>query len=444
MKKVLLALLILVVAGVAAVPYVTGGVIEGRLKHKPHLPGLPKGMAWQVDHFDRGYLRSTATSTLTFHRGNTAPVVLHFKHEINQVPALDGSYATIHTEWVPQDPAVKSKLAEFFGDGPVVAIDTRMLLDGSTTSSGDIPAVDRNGLRFSGASMKADTSPSGHFTYHLEAAKMILDSAKLPAADGATQAKGKIEMRGLAVDSVGQVASDGEVWNGKGRIAVQQISGQGTPEGDIHMDGLVVHFQNARQGQNVSMIVGYGIRHFASAKVSFDNAQLKIKMSHLDAQALMRLQNQLEEVSNTASGNTQEQQQRVMGAVMMELPQLLDHGLRIDVDPFRADMAQGPVIMHLSAELPPHAMKGQASPLALINKLDIKGDLSVPVALLADAQPHAPGQPTAMQKLDPLVQKGYVTQKNGQITSTVTFSGGHLTINGVPADNLLASALSPH
>jgi len=439
MKKLLLAFLVVAVAAVAAVPYVTGNVLEGRLQKAQRLPGLPKGMNWQVDHFQRGYLHSTATSTLTFRTGGAEPVALHFKHEIDQVPGPDGHYATIHTQWVPQDATLRKRLNRFFSGKPVFALDTRMFLDGGTKSTGAVPAIDRPGMRFSGASMRANTRANGHFGYHLQAAKLAVDPAKLP--DAGPDARGKVVMRGLHFDSSGQVAQDGQVWNGKGRVGVDRLSGTGTPDGDVHVDGLVVHFQSARKGKDVAMQVGYGVKHFASTKLSFDNAELNVRLSGLDAASLIQLQKQIEAVRNASSGNVEEDQKRIMGAVMMALPGLLEHGVRVDLDPLKADMVQGPVVMHLSARLPPNAMKGQASPLAMIDKLNIKGDFSLPVAWL-DAQRHKPGTPPVSQQIKPLLQKGYISEKDGQISSTVSFQQGHLTVNGIPADDLLASALS--
>jgi uncharacterized protein YdgA (DUF945 family) len=88
-----------------------------------------------------------------------------------------------------------------------------------------------------------------------------------------------------------------------------------------------------------------------------------------------------------------------------------------------------------------------SNPTSLLNLLDMKGDFSVPEAVYQAAQAEAGSDRQAMneQQLQQMVQKGYVTQSNGMLSTNFAFKEGQLTINGQPANDLLGvmAAMSP-
>lgn len=445
MKKLILVLVLVVAGAVAAAPYVTGGILQERFDKEQTLPGLPKDMLWHVDHFQRGYLHSTATSTLTLSNIGGKAYVLHFKHEIDQLPGLDGHYAIVHTEWVPQDGEVKSALTKLFGDQAVFSMTTRMLLAGGTKSTGRVPSIDRPGIDFSGANLMVATQADRHFSYDIDASKLMLEPSKWPNAEQSEQ--GQFLMHGLSMKAHGQIANDGIIWDSEGRLGVDQMKVIGTGKGDVNLDGLSARFSSKREGADASMEVAYGVKHVQAPEAKVDDAEMVVRLSKVSVEALQSLQKQMEAVQKQSTGNAKEDQQRMLGVLMMQLPALIDHGMKVELDPLKAKVKQGAVLMHLSLDLPPNAMSGalgagggQAA-MAILQKLIVKGDITLPKALLA-AQANKPGQPPLEQRLAPLEQKGYITDKDGTIHSTVHFENGHLTVNGVPADDLLAAMMS--
>lgn len=445
MKKLILVLVLVVVGAVAAAPYITGGVLQERFEKEQTLPGLPKDMLWHVDHFKRGYLHSTATSTLTLSNIGGKAYVLHFKHQIDQLPGIDGHYAVVHTEWVPQDGDVKSALTKLFGNQAVFSMATRMFLTGGTKSTGEVPAINQSGVDFSGANLMVATHADRHFSYEVDASKLMLEPSEWPNAKKSDQ--GQFLMHGLSMKAHGQIAEDGIIWDSEGKFDVERMQVIGAPKGDVNLDGVAVRFNSKREGDDASMEVAYGVKHVQAPGAKVDDAEMVIRLSKVSVEALRSLQKQMESVQKRSSGNAKEDQQRILGVLMMQLPALVDHGMKVDFDPIKAKVKQGPVLMHLSFDLPPNAMSGALGAgggqavMAIVQKLTVKGDITLPKALLA-AQANKPGQPPLEQRLAPLEQKGYITDKDGTIHSTLHFENGHLTINGVPADDLLAAMMA--
>ena len=437
MKKLLLAVMVLVAGGLAAAPYVSGMLLDRQLKADRTFPGLPKGMVWRFDSLQRGYLHSTATSTLSIRGFGAKPVVLHFRHRIDQLPQIDGTYATIHTTWQPQDSAARARLAKVFGDQPVLALDTRIKLDGSTRTKGSIPAVHQDGVTFSGARIEATTRPNGHFHYAMASDELGIDQARLPRADRSGRT-GTVRLKGLTIRSDGKLAKDGEAWDTDSRIGIKQIrsTDSASGRGGQKMTGLVVGIKSRRKADDFDVSMNYQVDHMVTPEVSLDDAQVRLVLSRLNAPAVKQMSEQIAQMSRQGVSD----KRLVQAAMLSALPSLLQNGPRVALEPFKARLPQGPFKLDIAAELPPKALAGQLSLQRLISQLTIKGDLDAPMALL-DAQMRKQGRPPLSEQIGPLLQRGYVDVKHGQLHMTYRFANGHLTLNGQPADDLLRGAL---
>lgn len=175
MKRLIVAVLVVLVAVLAAAPFVTGHVMENTLAEVERFPGTRDALELEVTDYQRGYLESRAESELWLRLPEQEPVRVMLTHRIDQLPGIDGRYATVHTTWEPADPELRDELAEVFGDDAEFTLATALYPTGASHSTGRIPSVERDGVDFSGADIRLDTKADGRFDYRLEGERLAID-----------------------------------------------------------------------------------------------------------------------------------------------------------------------------------------------------------------------------------------------------------------------------
>lgn len=434
MKKVIAGVVgLVVVGGLAAAPYVSGMMIEQRLTGMKVVPGVGSGVIWSLDSFQRGYLHSTAESSVRIDIGEGAPFVLHFKQDIDQMPGLDGRYATIHTVWVP-DADQKAAVQEIYGDTPPITFDTVLRVTGSSHTVGTLTPVNKDGVKFSGGQFVQDTASDGRFTSGL-----TIDSFEASKPDGKSGPQ-SVTVKGIALQADGQMTPEHIVWdsNVEMKVASMDMGGEGG------MSGLSLTGKSSRTGDDAAFDITFGVQKFDFpgapdwAKPITD-MRVNYALSRISAPVMEKVIEQIQ-AAKAQGPLDSEQLGKELGQTMIgEMPALLDRGPIFTMNPVSFTVPAGTVTLHLSAELPPgHGEEGSKNPLMLISLLKVQGDYSAPESLMMDMMAEqGPAKAENGQKnLDALVQQGYVTRENGILSTKFAFIDGKLTINGQPADQM--------
>ena len=152
MNKLAIGLGVVIVAGVAAAPYVSGVMIEKRLQSVSALPGMSDGVTWSLDSYQRGYLGSTATSHITIAGADGERYLIHFKQTIDQIPRIDGRYASIQTVWVP-DADMKPQVEQLFSGKDPVVLNTALNVFGGSRTLGEFAPINQPQVKFSGGTL---------------------------------------------------------------------------------------------------------------------------------------------------------------------------------------------------------------------------------------------------------------------------------------------------
>lgn len=439
MNKLGMAIGVVVIAGLAAVPYVSGMMIEQSISGTKALPGMGQSVIWSVDSFQRGYLSSTATSHLTI----VTPaerVVLHFKQEISQVPGLDGRYASIRSTWVP-DAAMKPDIDKLFAGKQPLVLNTALTIFGGSHTQGVIAPVVAEGLNFSGGTVTIDTASSGHFAYG-----MAIDGLSAIDPEEAVQSPVPVIFKGVNLAADGQMSAHDVVWDSQAVLKVASVSkGQ---EGSL--SGLGLTMKSQRTGDDYAVNMGFDVAHaeFPDAPEStrdIKDMKFNFSLSRLDAPAVEQIYQQAQQAQKQGMTDPDQLTQAMTMTMMSQLPALLNRGPKFAINPISFNLPAGEVTLDFSAELPPgHGSEGMSNPMSLLTLLDMKGDFSVPEAALNIALNQA-GQAADETQLNQMIQKGYVLRSNGMLKTKFAFNTGHLTINDKPADDLLGTlgALAP-
>jgi uncharacterized protein YdgA (DUF945 family) len=436
MNKLVLGLGVVIVAGAAAAPYVSGMVIEQRLKSTTALPGVSDGMAWSVDSFQRGYLSSTATSHLTFDSAEGDRIEVHFKQTINQMPSLSGRYATIETVWVP-DAKMKPEVDRLFAGKEPMVLNTSLNIFGGSHTEGVFAPINQPEVTFSGGKLTIDTAASGKFSY-----TGAFDSLNVSNKGGDEDIPDSAGFKGITLDADGVMDTKSHIaWNGQFVMKVASV----TVGEEGSLSGLTLTSHSKRTGDNFAVDLGLDLAkaEFSAAPPAFRSMQdfkFKYGFSNIDAPAMEDVIKKIQQAQKQGEDDPEQMKQVLTMSVMGNLPALLNAGPKFEIDPISFKLPGGTVVLHFSAELPPgHGSDGMSNPTSLISLLDMKGDLSVPEAVYQEVQTVAgpDRQAASQQQLEQMIQKGYVTQANGALSTKFAFNAGQLSINGQPANDLM-------
>ncbi|WP_410474175.1 DUF945 family protein [Guyparkeria sp. TX1] len=437
MKRLILAVVVVVVAILAAAPFVTGHVMERTLAEVEGFPGTRDALELEVTEYQRGYLESRAESELLLRLPEQEPVRVTLTHRIDQMPGIDGRYATVHTTWEPTDPELRDELAEVFGDDAEFTLATALYPTGSSHSTGRIPSVERDGVDFSGADIELDTTAAGRFDYRLEGERLAVDDEA-----GGVETGSEMVTEGLRLIASGQVAEDGFVWDSEGRFEIDRLeiveaNGQG------QVEDFILRFDSARDEDQWGFAVAYEVGEAVIEDEMFRDAEMRLAVDRLDAAAVRALVERMETLQELAARGASIEK-ALSDAVVAELPALMSHGPRIAIEPLRATTAEGDTEITLAAELPAGVSKGEPNPMmwmAMLSALVIEGSLEMPIALL-EKSAAARGQQVGIveEQLAPLVAQGWVNVEDGVVTTTVDFRQGNLQLNGTSANQLLNMA----
>lgn len=438
MNKLALGLGVVIVAGVAAAPYVSGVMIEQRMQ-SANLPlGITSGMTWTVDSFQRGYLHSTATSHLTLLASDGTTYQIHLQQTIDQVPSITGDYAKIRTVWVP-DADLKPKVAQLYGGKEPVVFHTTLSIFGGSHTQGDFAPITLPELAFSGGTMNVDIAKTGKFAY-----TAAFDALNVNGKKDATGVPQAAAFKGITIDADGVMDPQSHIaWNGQFamKIASLTVGNAGS------LSELALTSHSKRTGDHFGVEIGMSVAKadFPAAQPAFRSLRdLKVNygVSRLDVPAVEQIITQIQQTQKQAANDPEQIKNALAMSVMSHLPALLNAGPKFEINPISFTMPEGTVAMHFSAELPPgHGSDGMNNPTLLLSLLDMKGDFSVPEAVLqavqAEADPER--QAVSQQQLAQMVQKGYVTQAGGMLSTQFAFKGGQLSINHQPANDLLGA-----
>ncbi|MDG4866761.1 DUF945 family protein [Guyparkeria sp. 1SP6A2] len=434
MKRLFIAAAVVLVAALGAAPFATGYLMQATLNDVEHFPGVRDALSLEVTDYRRGYLESQAESELQLRLPEGETLRLNLVHRIDQLPGVDGRYATVHTRWQPEDPALKRKLEEVFGDQVVLRLTTALYPNGSSHSTGRVPAIDAQGVRFSGADLALDTRRDGRFDYRIAAERLSVTDA----ADGVDKGA-RLDANGLRLAASGQVADDGFVWDGEARVELDELD-VAQPTDEARIRDLAVRFDSARQDDGRwGFTLGYEVGEAELDERSFRDASLRLEVERLDADAMRALVQRLEGLQQLA-GRGADIDEAAGQALLAELPQLLNRGPRVAIAPMQATTAEGETSLSLSAELPGGLFEGEPNPMmwmAVLSALVIEGQFHMPLELL-EKQAATMGQRGAVeQQLAPLLAQGWIEVDDKTLSTSIDYRQGNLTLNGNSANQLL-------
>ena len=222
------------------------------------------------------------------------------------------------------------------------------------------------------------------------------------------------------------------LYEGDSRMEMKRLSVTGADKAQRFTvnDVLLVGNNHAHDGF-MSMSYRFGAGPIVAPPLMLSNAHADITWKHLGLESLellltaMRAAGQEQDASVTPAARTQ----KMMSALKQPLEALIIEQPEMDIDRLSVASAQGQAVMTGVIRLFGVSAADFEAPAVLLGKVDVRLDITIDEAFLSSLP--GPGA-SAMSRLQPMVDQGYITLANGTLRTQILVRAGQPTFNGKP------------
>lgn len=214
----------------------------------------------------------------------------------------------------------------------------------------------------------------------------------------------------------------GEMWFGNVSLTQSSMTLE-SPKETFQMHELKVESQSSEHDDRlIDSAVQISFQQVKAAGKVYGPGELDLAINNISATTLERLA-AIQQRAMDASSSDQEFALQAAGIEALALlPELLSHGIVIDMKRLYLNTPDGEIVGHFNLTLP------KINPSLLLNIPYMKSIIlldsgfSLPVALIPEA--------TMNSQIQPLLDRGYLKIDGGSLKSEIRMSGGVVTING--------------
>lgn len=404
------------------------------------LEALPPGWV-VVENYDRGWFGAKAHTELAFRPGLggrvSTPLRVRLESRVSHGPlhwltAFPPVIARAHT---------RAEILDLPAELPPLLVGTDIGIDGRALARLQVPAGEWAGQN--GAYRLRNGELRGSLRFEPQDRRILTD-IQLPdlalLAPGGTLAG----LSGLSLEADLAEAS-GAPAAGRAHLAIESAQA-GAAEAGKRLEELRLAFAQTPRDGNLDLRIELAARSFGLGGTPFQNARMTVSADALDTHALAEL---AEGVKALASDAVSPAMRGLVGAALVArlLPRLAVAGPRLDIDPLRVDTADGPAAGRLRLGLdalgnPGDPVNPFASPSAWIRALSGDGELELPESLALQWLARLDSSPTgsglanggdgemAQERIQPWIEAGWVSLRDGRLASDFRLTNGLLTVNG--------------
>ncbi|HEX9626577.1 MAG TPA: YdgA family protein [Acidiferrobacterales bacterium] len=272
----------LLAAGAAVVPYWFGIRAEETYNAQLKQATDQGKLSVSQSSFERGWLSSTAETTVSV---PGAPVGITMLHKIHHgpFPIADGIdlnpvLARVNSQISLSIPEIKSL--------PQITVESRVQLSGETDSRITVPAYKHAGADGGGVEWQG-LNGTGWLSADAKRVKLDLNAPLLKVSG----AQGGFTANGFTV-ALDQTESPSGLDTGSANLGINKISIDAAT-GSSTVDGLRLATSTSEAGGNVTSSVNLQIRAVGDSETRYGPGQMTMQIRKLDAQALVKYQNEL-------------------------------------------------------------------------------------------------------------------------------------------------------
>ncbi len=478
MKKIILSLVILAAATLIATPYYIGSKVEQQFRdthQEAANDAALSGFEIELLDYQRGFLHSTATTRISI----IAPedkerVSLDLHHTVSHLPQpAEQVIATVNSELVLSDEAA-AELQQLFDGRSPLSIDTRIYLDGrqeatlySPSASGllhgkEAVAVEWQGL--AGSVRKSAAQDTIRFNLRLPGlqASPHMEGKVAGSTEPGAEAPESLALRDLRYSGELQRGDSG-LWHGTAEGSVANISlSANSPAMPLAMMINSIHMQGDQNESNGLIQAGGAV---SANSINFNGMLLSnpvydIRLENIDAGAMAAWQKTMRAIMK-GEVNVE----NPLEPMAEHIPALFNAHPVLKINDVSVDSPLGRFALKMESRINGEwdEMMRQ-NPALIIPRLEIALDADLPRTVVVSAlqdkirntllqraavseteitpeELEATVNQTVEQQLGGMIAQGFIKQSGGQLQTSLNFTGGKLSVNGIDASPLLGGVL---
>ena len=223
------------------------------------------------------------------------------------------------------------------------------------------------------------------------------------------------------------------LYTGPVKMTLQSLETQGMNEEQppVRMSNLLAQSNVTEKAGFIDIVAGYSIESLQVGEVAYRGAHFDLALRHLEAKALAEL-NQVAQKMDAQSEFDMAQFKPMLRPTQV----LLENSPEISIERMGVTTPEGEVKASAVVKLPNAnvgdlgvAMENPMILMGLASVVEANTQLALPQALLM-----ANLSEEQAEMLPALLQSGYVLNNNGQLSTSISYAQGKVTINGQPID----------
>ncbi|NMG74317.1 YdgA family protein [Aromatoleum diolicum] len=379
-----------------------------------------------------------------------APVRFTMHSEITHgpLPGLTTVAAAVADSELVLDEAMQKELAVLFGDKKPLQLNTVYRFDGGGKATLSSPAFAATVAAADGGEQRVawqGVTATVDFAKGMQRYTMRGDAPGLEIQDTASH----LVLSGMQLEGDQQRIFDDEplLYAGTQKFVIGELkfTGRGDADGDaqaesVQVKQLVYDIAMPSQGEFVDITAKLGAEVVQVGEKNYGPAHYDLSFSHLHARSVAQLSRAAMNMYSEASLQLarEGQSEAVLATLMDPALDLLAHNPEISIDRISFRSPHGEAMV--SARVRSNGLQPEdlGNPLALIGKLEVTGQMSLPEPLLAELQ--GAGAESAQEaalsasilegQLAGYAAQGLLLREQGFVKSMLEFKSGQLKVNG--------------
>ncbi len=217
----------------------------------------------------------------------------------------------------------------------------------------------------------------------------------------------------------GDFYSGNAVMTGGGVFSIPEVMVKTPAKVELFsLTDLAISGRSEMVDELIEMTINYNVKDINAQGQNFKNANLNIIFKNLDADVLTELNTMLAQISANAS---EQEAAMKMQEILTVASKLLAHNPEIEISDFSVETPEGLIKSDMLMSID-NTIYDPANPMSLIASLkaNAKGNAPEPFFEKLGMKPM----------LDMYVDQGLIVRKNSDLSFTVQFEQGKLTVNG--------------
>ncbi|HEV7136531.1 MAG TPA: YdgA family protein [Steroidobacteraceae bacterium] len=247
-------------------------------------------------------------------------------------------------------------------------------------------------------------------------------------------ARGDIELAGLEYSGSHHKAFD-DLYLGTGTFTLERLEGSSPRSGNYSLQRLSIGSSSKVDGEFFGLRIDAALDGASIAAVQLKNVMYSQSLEHVHGPSFAAMMRAIRAAQRQAGGNPAQLQAGIQDAVRHYGADLLLRDPVLDIRQASFAMPEGSFLLSAKISAPGLSradLQWPAAIMALRSHAEVTASLRIDNGLVQKLVAMGGSSPKLGAQLTSLEQRGYLTAGSGAVTTHLDYSGGRLTLNGLP------------